>query len=162
MSIAADGWQIYVELIHLYRDAMRIYEQATGVSQTRFQILHELFHTAEISQAELQKRLAVEGAVMTRIVKQLEAAGLVTRRPDPQDNRYTLVTMTPQARDVRNQSDSATFMTAFGTQLVNGLSEEDRAQLIHLLQQLQANVETMRTSDQLPRFSVKGAEHDEG
>src|SRR5512138_3592258 len=95
-----DEWHIVVELMHLYRDVMRITEQSTGMSKSRLEIMHDLTHTDEMSQADLAKHLGVEGAVVTRIVKQLEAEGLVSRRADPRDNRYTLVALTPHARSL--------------------------------------------------------------
>ena len=67
MTIQTDGWQFHVEMVHIYRDAMKVVERQTGISQTRLDILHELFHADEISQAELQNRLDIEGAVATRI-----------------------------------------------------------------------------------------------
>jgi DNA-binding MarR family transcriptional regulator len=139
-----DGWQFVVELIHLYRDVTRIIEHHTGMSQSRLQILHELFHNEELSQAELQERLGVEGAVITRIIKQLEALSLVTRRADPRDNRFTLVALSAEAR--QNQAtDEATrkFKETFGAQLLEGLSEAELAQLLRMMKRIQENAEAI-------------------
>src|SRR5262245_36319559 len=103
------GGQFLVDLTHIYRDTMSVLEQAAGMSQSRLEIMHELFHADELSQADLQQHLGVEGAVVTRIVKQLEAAGLVTRRPDPQDNRYTLVALSTEARRASETDQSYDF-----------------------------------------------------
>src|SRR5689334_20909845 len=147
MSVGTDGWQFHVSLTHLYRDAMRIVEQQTGMSQTRLEILHELYHADELSQAQLQQHLGVEGAVVTRIIKQLEAMGLVTRRPDPHDNRYTLVAMSEMARRNHAEHDeSLNFKDTFGTQLMDGLSEEDRANLLRMMGQIQENAKSMLAS----------------
>ncbi len=139
----SEEWQIYIELFHLLREMERIITQSTGMSQTRLEILHELYHAGETSQAELQKHLDVEGTVITRIVKQLEAAGLVTRRPDPHDNRFTLVTLTPQARQQDNYPDNQNFKAEFGKQLLKGFSSEERDQLLILIDHLKENVEEM-------------------
>ena len=140
MTIQSDGWQFHVELVHLYRDAMKIVERQTGMSQTRLDILHELFHADEISQAELQNRLDIEGAVATRILKQLEAVGMVSRRPDPQDNRFTLVSMSQQARDNHNGEQNMRFKNHFGERLMQGLDEADRANLLRMMGQIHENV----------------------
>jgi DNA-binding MarR family transcriptional regulator len=114
------------------------------MSQSRLQILHELFHSEELSQAELQERLGVEGAVITRIVKQLEAARLVTRRADPQDNRFTLVALSPEARQLQATDDStAKFKETFGSQLLEGLSERELTQLMRTMKRIQENAEAI-------------------
>jgi DNA-binding MarR family transcriptional regulator len=138
-----EGWQFVVELNHLYRDVSWIIEQQTGMSQSRLQILHELFHAGELSQAELQERLGVEGAVITRIVKQLEAAGLVSRRADPRDNRFTLVALSAEARRLQSADDTMKFKETFGAQLLEGLDEDERTQLLRAIKRIQENVEAI-------------------
>ena len=86
--------QFTVLLVQLYRNLVREYERATGLSPSRMALLHALC-SGEISQTELQHHVGVEGPVITRIVKQMEADGYITRRVDPHDNRYTLVALAP-------------------------------------------------------------------
>lgn len=140
MTIQSDGWQFHIKLVHLYRDAMNVVERQTGMSQTRLDILHELFHADEISQAELQNRLDIEGAVATRILKQLEAAGLVNRRPDPQDNRFTLVSMSQEARRNHASERNNRFKDNFGERIMQGIAEADRAHLLQMIEQIHENV----------------------
>ena len=148
MSVQIDGWQFIVELTHLYRDVMQITEQATGMSQSRLQIMHELFHAEELTQAELQHHLGVEGAVITRIVKQLEAAGLVVRRADPRDNRFTLVALTPEARRISTvDTDTIKFKETIGAQIMEGLDEEERARLLDMMKRIQENVRAILKSE---------------
>src|SRR5207253_4045122 len=85
----------FVVLTHLHRDMSRAFSQQMGMSFSRLLVLHELWHAGEISQTELASRLSMEGALLTRFAKQMEAAGLITRRVDPRDNRFTLVTLAP-------------------------------------------------------------------
>jgi DNA-binding MarR family transcriptional regulator len=77
---------------HVLRTA---FESFVGVPMSRLRLLAYLFATGEISQADLQHHLEVDGATVTRQVKQLEAEGLLQRRADPKDNRFTLVALTP-------------------------------------------------------------------
>jgi DNA-binding MarR family transcriptional regulator len=140
MTIQSDGWQFHIELVHVYRDAMKIVERQTGISQTRLDILHELFHADEISQAELQNRLDIEGAVATRILKQLEAAGLVNRRPDPRDNRFTLVSMSQDARRNHASEQNMRFKDNFGERIMQGINEVDRANLLRMIGQIHENI----------------------
>ncbi|MEO8610211.1 MAG: MarR family transcriptional regulator [Chloroflexota bacterium] len=140
MTIQSDGWQFHAKLVHLYRDAMKVVERQTGMSQTRLDILHELFHADEISQAELQNRLDIEGAVATRILKQLEAAGMVSRRPDPQDNRFTLVSMSKEMRSSQNDGENMRFKDNYGERIMQGINAADRAHLLRMIEQIQENI----------------------
>lgn len=68
--------------------------QYVGTSQVRGMLFHCIKRDQEMSQAGIQQRLGVDRSEVTRIVKQIEAEGLVTRRPDPVDNRFALVLLT--------------------------------------------------------------------
>jgi DNA-binding MarR family transcriptional regulator len=77
---------------HVLRAA---FESFVGVPMLRGRLLADMFAQGEVSQADLQRHLEVDGATVTRQVKQMEAEGLLRRRADPQDNRFTLVELTP-------------------------------------------------------------------
>ena len=123
-----------VLLLHLYRDLLRFYERHLGMSQSRVMLLHELMHTGEINQTELAQRLGMETALMTRFAKQMEASGLLSRRVDPRDNRFTLVMLTSAGQQVFQEM--MVFSRKFEVQLVEGLSSDEqgnmRQALIHI------------------------------
>src|SRR5262249_5124615 len=137
--------QFTILLVHLYRHLGRAYEQATGLSPSRMALLHALYAGGEISQTELQRHVGVEGPVITRIVKQMEADGFITRRVDPHDNRYTLVALAPagnakicEARQVK---------AAFEEQLLTGLSAEEKAQLLRILEHIHGNLANFKKEE---------------
>lgn len=74
------------------------FERCTGISSTRFELLHQLFETEEINQSNLQKAVNIDSAAITRHLKQLEANGMVTRRRNPTDNRVIFVRLTEEGR----------------------------------------------------------------
>ena len=123
-----------VLLLHLYRDLLRFYEHRLGMSQSRVMLLHELIHTGEINQTELAQRLGIETALLTRFVKQMEASGLLHRRVDPRDNRFTLVSLTSTGQQVFQEM--MVFSREFEVRLVEGLSHDEetniRQSLIHI------------------------------
>jgi DNA-binding MarR family transcriptional regulator len=64
----------------------------------------------------------------------LEAAGHITREPDPGDRRGVLITLTASGREL---IDNATAQhMANEHRILNGLSETDRRQLANLLRKL--------------------------
>ena len=97
---------IVAELAWAYRDAAAGFERAVGMSRARVGALSELARRDELSQADLQQALGLDRSSITRIVKALEADGLVRRRPDPRDNRFTLVTLTEAGHAIVDDLDA--------------------------------------------------------
>ncbi len=135
----------FVLLTHLYRDASRACAQQVGMSLSRIEVLHELMHAGEISQKELGQRLGMEGALLTRFAKQMEAAGLITRRVDPKDNRLTLVTLAPAGHPVLQEMER--LGEEFQIRLLEGLSEEEQACLVQAMKHIQNNLSRWQEQD---------------
>jgi DNA-binding MarR family transcriptional regulator len=135
----------FVILTHLNRDASRAFAQQVGMSLSRIEVLHELMHAGEISQKELGQRLGMEGALLTRFAKHLEAAGLITRRVDPKDNRLTLVRLAPAGHPVLQEMER--LGEEFQTRLLEGLSEQERACLVRAMKHIQDNLSRWQEQD---------------
>jgi DNA-binding MarR family transcriptional regulator len=130
-------------ILQLARDQSRLYERQFGVSSSRLLLLRELGQQGELSQAELVQRLGMEGTLVTRFVKQMEGAGLLTRRSDPRDNRFTLVTLTPKGDEIAHQM--ADFTHSLEVQLLAGLSQVVIATLRQSLAHIQQNYAHLTT-----------------
>src|SRR5215211_3368372 len=92
MAPVAD--RLFQHIAYACSEIRQSFDQHSGMSQPRRQLLILLAQAGESSHATLQQQLALDGATVTRLVKQFESAGLLNRRLDPQDNRYTLVALT--------------------------------------------------------------------
>lgn len=138
-------------ILQLSRDQAHLYERQFGMSQSRLMLLRELMQTGEISQAELVQRLGMEGTLVTRFVKQMESSGLLTRRSDPRDNRFTLVTLTPAGEHIARQM--AAFTHTLEARILEGLSEEVIALIRQGLQQIQERYSSLKESG-LPNRSA--------
>jgi len=75
-------------------------EREAGMSRSRLHVLASLRGGEELTQSTLQQLLGVDGAAITRQVKQMEVDGLVQRRSHPDDHRFTLVCLTAQGKRV--------------------------------------------------------------
>jgi DNA-binding MarR family transcriptional regulator len=131
----------FILMGHLYPDMARAFARRVGMSLSRVEVLHQLMHAGEISQAELQQRLGMEGSLLTRFVKQMEADGLITRRTDPKDNRFTLVNLAPAGQAALAQMERLGY--DFRTTLLDGLSEAERASFVRVLKHIQHNLAEM-------------------
>jgi DNA-binding MarR family transcriptional regulator len=125
----------------LLRAAKAVFLRRVGISDSRVHALGVLYRYGEMSQNELQRRLDVDGAAVTRQVKQLEAEGLLSRRVDPADNRFTLVTLTAEGKETLRE----VVRTAreFIAEALKGISAEDLAGVQRTMTHMRANLEKM-------------------
>lgn len=121
-------------------------QQCMGVSLVEFLFFSQLFTSKELSQAELQKRLGVDGAVVTRLVKQLEAKGLITRRPDPADNRFTLVTLTEHAYHLTEEKFDR--RAKLQKAVMHGINSEDVVCMQNVLAQMRQNAKNLLADEE--------------
>lgn len=71
------------------------FEAEVGYALPRWRILQALYENRRMTQKELVKVLAMDPGALTRQMKTLEAEGLITRDPNPDDNRVTVAALTP-------------------------------------------------------------------
>ncbi|GHO76206.1 hypothetical protein KSD_39770 [Ktedonobacter sp. SOSP1-85] len=136
-----DSETLLVQFKRLYIDAMRVFERKLGMSQARILIMSELLHEREVSQAELQLRLGVDGAAITRQVKQLEREGYISRRANPNDNRVSLVSLTPRGR--RELTDLVKARLEFEDRVLDGIDSETRKHLRQVLKHIHSNIRAL-------------------
>jgi len=63
--------------------------------------------TGSLPLGKIGERLQVNAASVTNAVDRLEAQGLVTRRPNPDDGRGTLAAITPKGRRLAERATAA-------------------------------------------------------
>lgn len=112
-----------------------------GISASRFRLLQELFTAEEIGQSALQKLLGIDGAAVTRHLKQLETNGFVTRRSSPEDNRITLVRLTEHGRaHIDGFLQEKSLLTE---KLLAGFDADERLLLSNMLERMHRNAESL-------------------
>jgi DNA-binding MarR family transcriptional regulator len=109
-----------------------------GLSYARYELLTLLSFTrsGELPLSKIGDRLQVHPASVTGAVDKLEQQGLVVRVPHPDDRRATLARITPQGREVAEQSTAALNAGPFADL---GLTAEQTEQLIDLLARLRSS-----------------------
>jgi MarR family transcriptional regulator for hemolysin len=114
------------------------FARSVGMSPQRVQILVRLRRGGETSHSDLRQALGVDGATITRLVKELERDGLVGRRTDPADNRYTLAALTESGD--RHAADLERRHQAYQEGLLRGVSTRHQEQVLDTLRRLRANL----------------------
>jgi len=138
--------RFFQQLVYASAEAKQAYSQYIGMSQARLHLLTFLSRQGEISHAALQQHLLLDGATITRLVKQFEAEGVLSRRLDPQDNRFTLVALTPSGQQIVTGLRET--HSAFQTRLLEGISREEQEVVVHALERLRANMHDVQESEQ--------------
>ncbi len=119
-------------------------EEATrlGLQLGELNVLAALRRAGEpyaLTPTELYRGLLISSGAMTNRLDRLEAEGLVTREPDPEDRRRIQVVLTPRGRTVIDEAmddHTVSLKQAFA-----GIDDEQRAQLEDLLRAVLARLE---------------------
>lgn len=111
--------------------------EASGLQGDTFDVLAALRRAGppyQLTPTELYREMMLSSGAMTARVDKLEAAGLVTRKPDASDRRGTLVCLTSKGKAL---IDAATEKhVANEKRLVSSLSVREAQQLNELLRKL--------------------------
>ena len=136
--------QLEFLLVELVRLQVRVYNsrfRSTGLNQSQVAALIHLERTDQLSQTDLAARLGMKKAAAGTLVEGLEGKGLVERSPSRDDRRVQLVSITESGRRVVDDVDH--MAEQLGGEYRNGISREERAQFIAILQRLRANLRVM-------------------
>jgi MarR family transcriptional regulator for hemolysin len=120
-------------------ETRRGFDRHVGMSQPRRQLLAVLAEEREISHAALVKRLGVDGAAVTRLVKSLESQGAVARRLDPRDNRFTLASLTAAGEEL--VADLRSAHQRYEARLLAGISQDEMETVIDVLERIRTNID---------------------
>jgi MarR family transcriptional regulator, transcriptional regulator for hemolysin len=123
-----------------YLYARRFEERASGLSLTLHQCkaLAVLANCEGINQRRLAETSDIVPRSLVRILDRLEAGGWAERRPDPQDRRAHLLTITESAQPVVQRIWHVVRKT--NTEALNGLAIRDLPLLMELLARVHANL----------------------
>jgi DNA-binding MarR family transcriptional regulator len=102
-------------------------------------LLFELASTGPCTQAQLAAATGFEPPTVTLSIRQLEDAGLVTRRPSPTDRRATLVELSDKGRALLPELRAA--WRRLAEQTVAGFTAIPLDQLIDILADLAASLD---------------------
>ena len=118
----------------------RFEQRARGLGPTRaqWQALSYLARNEGIQQSALADILELEPITLGRILDRLEAAELIKRRRHPHDRRVWRLYLEPKAHDLIAQMFAVGEATR--AEALEGVSEEERAQLTRILQKMKSNL----------------------
>jgi DNA-binding MarR family transcriptional regulator len=106
-----------------------------GLTFARYEalVLLTFSRAGALPMAKIGERLMVHPTSVTNTIQRLEAAGFVTREPNPRDGRGTLARVTPQGRAVVDKITDELMAADFGLRV---LDDDERGRLFDLLRAL--------------------------
>lgn len=135
--------QILYNIITVQKELSQLFDaEMDGLSLTRYDILSNLNHVGPLRQRELQQRVDVDHAAITRHLKQLETQGLIARERCLQDNRVIYVDLTELGRDkIAHWTEQKKCLS---DRLFVNMKVEEQQHLLDLLNTLQHNIQHER------------------
>jgi MarR family transcriptional regulator, transcriptional regulator for hemolysin len=113
--------------------------RALGVHPGQNFLLEALRAESSLTTGELARRMHVEVPTAVRMTQRMEAAGLLTRMPDPDDRRRVRLSLTPDGRKAARAVPR--LLDDIADQALRGLSSTERRQLVTLLERVRANLD---------------------
>ena len=102
-------------------------------------ILYVLWQQENISISSLSAQTSLANTTLTSMLDRMESAGLIVRRPDPQDRRTRLIALTDKAKALR--SDYQRISAQMNERYYTGFTQEEIRQFESYLQRVLANLE---------------------
>lgn len=124
----------WLGLVRVYSRMQRALERVldeAGLTLPQFDVLANLGMSEGITQQELAERLLVTKGNVCGVLDRMESAGLVQRKPDPQDRRTNRLRLTRQGRSALRKAFPAhlgLIQECFGA--ISGSEQQRLAQLL--------------------------------
>ncbi|PXW88457.1 MarR family transcriptional regulator [Streptohalobacillus salinus] len=121
--------QNYSELFFLIKQVdlqlTQVFENKLDISVTRYEMLLHLLSATVMTQTQLQQKMRINQAAITRHVKILEDKGLAIRARNPKNNREVLVQISSAGKTLLTRCDEKKHVII--EQLFDHYSEEQMA-----------------------------------
>jgi DNA-binding MarR family transcriptional regulator len=125
----------------LIRKAFDERARTIGVTRPQWRVLARLNREPGIKQAPLADYLEVEPISLSRMIDRMQEAGLVERRPDPQDRRAWCLYLTDAALPI--VQDMHELANELHNDMLADLNTQEQDKLRQSLHQIRANLVLM-------------------
>jgi MarR family transcriptional regulator, transcriptional regulator for hemolysin len=123
-----------------WRNLMNEELRAVGQSQARWGTLYWIAVFGDtVNQTELADRIGVEQPTLGRVLRDLEAEGLIERTPGSADRRAKVIRLTPAAKPVMRQINR--IQESVRARLLRGIDPEDLTVCMSVFAQILANID---------------------
>ncbi len=139
-------------LLNIYYSAARIRKKAGeffrryGLTDVQFNVLsllrHQCGEVGGLTQVELSKMMLVNRANITTLIDRMEKAGLVLRKPAPDDRRFNIIELTPYGIEMY-QKVREVYKRKIG-EIMHVLNDDELESLKTILEKLRMSLDAIR------------------
>ena len=129
------------------------YERTHGLSVPEWRVLVHLSRCKEVSVREIHNCVNLEKPAVSRAVTKLEAAGLVRKVPDKDDSRLVKISLTKSGTNAL--SDILPSATAIEAQLLDALTDDERASFSATIEKLHAALDADPQAKRRSRMDIE-------
>lgn len=133
----------FKNVMHEHRHLMLHLLTGKGSHPAQAGCLQILAHREGMSQSDLAEMLHVSKPTVTTMLQKMERGSLIERRPDPDDQRRTLIFLSEKGREVSSEMRKV-FAQVIEAGL-EGMTEDDKRELLRLLVLLGENMTHARS-----------------
>ena len=130
-SSASAVFGAFMRAMHAHRQLMSRKMSAHGIPPAQMFCLREVAHNPGITQRDLAERLNVSRPTLTVMLHKMEKAGLIDRRADETDQRFTRICLASAGASIHDEMHAV--VTEVIAEMIGPLSEPDRTELARLL-----------------------------
>jgi DNA-binding MarR family transcriptional regulator len=139
IQIGVRSWLYLHRIMYKIERHLLLHLEKHDLTLAQFGVLANLQAAPEISQQALANRLFVTKGNIVGLLNRLECRGLVQRRPDPEDGRTHIVSLTEQGAVLAAQVVPE--HERLVAEYMGLISDEDQLALHHLLRTLNRSLE---------------------
>lgn len=144
-------FMIGLEVLGLSRELTRYAQaraRAAGYTHEQWRALWHLERNEGITQAALADILDIQPISLARTLERMAGAGLIERRPDPNDRRALQLFLTPKAAPIIRLLHRE--FEELKQRATRNMSPAQQAEMITLLRQMRANFQEDDLTDDAP------------
>lgn len=126
----------------IWRRALTRHAVTLGISDGQWAVLDNLNRSGDgVPQSVLADRMGLERSGLVRLLREMEAAGLTQRDPDPQDARSRIVSMTGEGRAMAERI--LNLVLPIDRHLLRNRSDAELQVMLEWLTQIRAGIEDL-------------------
>jgi DNA-binding MarR family transcriptional regulator len=122
------------------RELAVVYGREFGLTIPEWRILAHLSQVSDVSVREVQARVDMDKAKVTRAAQRLEEAGLVTKAANPEDRRLVRLALTESGR--ARMAALIPYVEGYERRLLSALEPDEQAAFLAALEKLERATRT--------------------
>jgi DNA-binding MarR family transcriptional regulator len=140
MDEVVDIAQQFSLISNLIRRELELFSREQGISAASARVLNYLAdHMGEqIFQRDVERECGIRASTATVLLKKMEAAGLITRRPTKRDRRLLAIHLTNKSRRILSSVQEE--MRGIDEAILRGVDKDDAAAFMRVVEQVKHNL----------------------